>query len=125
MLNSLRESLIVEDNKQMLADSIKVQLVDLLQSIEFRPKAKLMLSTADVLGYREAIKISEKQVFDFQFISNFDDVIRWNELKPSELELKIRKERVLTTKWKIIFHNLIFSQAAKHSNQITIPTTVY
>ena len=94
ILISLQESLIVEDNKQILADSIKVQLADLLKSIEFKPRSKLMLSTADVLGYREAIKISEKQVFDFQFIPNLDDVNRWNELKPTELELKIRKRQI-------------------------------
>ena len=119
MLNSLRESLILEDNNQMLADSIKVQLVDLLQSIKFRPKAKLMLSTADVLGYREAIKISEKQVFDYQFISDFDDVIIRNELKPTELELGVRKERVSINQVEDNFSKLNLHAANKHSNQIT------
>lgn len=119
MLISLQESLIVEDNKQILADSIKVQLAGLLKSIESRPKCKLMLSTADVLGYREAIKISEKQVFDLQLIPNFDDVNRWNELKPSELELKIRKETGLTNQVEDNFSQFSLLEAAKHSNQLT------
>jgi len=119
MLTSLQESLIVEDNNQILADSIKVQLADLLKSIEFRPKSKLMLSTADVLGYREAIKISEKQVFDFQFISNFDDVNGWNELKPTELELKISKETGLTNQLEDNFSKFNLLEAAKLSNPPT------
>ena len=98
MLTSLRESLITEDNKQILADVIKVQHLDLLKSIRFKPKARLMLSTADVLGYRDAIKISEKQLSYFQVASSFDDITRLNELKPIDFEFSITKEKINKTR---------------------------
>ena len=119
MLTSLRESLIIEDNKQILADVIKVQHLDLLKSIRFKPKARLMLSTADVLGYRDAIKISEKQLSYFQVASSFDDITRLNELKPIDFEFSITKEKELTKQGEDNFSKLNLLEPAKHSYQLT------
>ena len=71
MVNNLREAINIESNREILTESVKVQLAGLINSMKRGPKAKLLLSTADVIGYRETVKLTDKKVFDFQSFEPF------------------------------------------------------
>jgi len=113
------------DNKRMLSqfgkvikdeivqslfdEGVKSPLSSFLTSIIRKPKAKLMISTADVIGYRENIKLSEKSTFDFQLLSSVNNLettkdkkvfmdlaqTKGNSLSSDKIEAKINSNNVI------------------------------
>ena len=62
MLNTLHETISKKVAANVLTETVKPHISDLLNLAQQKPKTKLLLSTADVLGYRETLNSLDKMV---------------------------------------------------------------
>lgn len=117
MVNNLREAIIIDSNREILTDSVKVQLAGLINSMKRGPKAKLLLSTADVIGYRETVKLTDKKVFDFQSFEPFREPITWGERVHPDIDLEAFAEKVTVNKIEENVPKINVIETVKQPNQ--------
>ena len=117
MLNNLREAIIIDSNREILTDSVKVQLAGLINSMKRGPKAKLLLSTADVIGYRETVKLTDKKAFDFQSFEPFRESITWGERVHPDIDLEAFAEKVAVNKIEENVPKINLIETVKQPNQ--------
>ena len=69
MLNNLRSEISKNEAIINLDDNLRLPISDLLTAFKRKTKNRLMVSTADVVSYRDALSSNEKPGFDFQWVS--------------------------------------------------------
>ena len=69
MLNNLRSKISKNEAIINLDDNLRLPISDLLTAFKRKTKNRLMVSTADVVSYRDALYSNEKPGFDFQWVS--------------------------------------------------------
>jgi len=69
MLNNLRSEINKNEAIINLDDNLRLPISDLLTAFKRKTKNRLMVSTADVVSYRDALSSNEKPGFDFQWVS--------------------------------------------------------
>ena len=69
MLNNLRSEISKNEAIINLDDNLRLPISDLLTAFKRKTKNRLMVSTADVVSYRDALNSNEKPGFDFQWVS--------------------------------------------------------
>ena len=109
MLNNLRSSISKNEAISNLDDNLRLPISDILTAVKRKTKTRLMVSTADVVSYRDPVNSKEKPAFDFQWLSvignkeaNLDEIM-------IEAKQNIRMNRVGidTSEPKIVPGNLI------------------
>ena len=82
MLNNLRSSISKHEAISNLDDNLRLPISDVLASVKRKTKTRLMVSTADVVSYRDVVNSKEKPAFDFQWLAmignkevNLDEII--------------------------------------------------
>jgi hypothetical protein len=71
MLNMLRETISKNEAVIKLDENIRLPMSEMLNAIRSKGRSRLMISTADVISYREAINHQDKQTFDFQLLDSY------------------------------------------------------
>ena len=69
MLNNLRSEISKNEAVINLDDNLRLPISDLLTAFKRKSKNRLMVSTADVVSYRDALNSNEKPGYDFQWVS--------------------------------------------------------
>ena len=69
MLNNLSSEISKNEAIINLDDNLRLPISDLLTAFKRKTKNRLMVSTADVVSYRDALSSNEKPGFDFQWVS--------------------------------------------------------
>ena len=69
MLNNLRSKISKNEAVINLDDNLRLPISDLLTAFKRKIKSRLMVSTADVVSYRDALNSNEKPGFDFQWLT--------------------------------------------------------
>ncbi|MEK9570572.1 MAG: flagellar hook-length control protein FliK [Paracoccaceae bacterium] len=69
MLNNLRSEISKNEAVINLDDNLRLPISDLLTAFKRKTKNRLMVSTADVVSYRDALNSNEKPGYDFQWVS--------------------------------------------------------
>ncbi len=69
MLNNLRSEISKNEAIINLDDNLRLPISDLLTAFKRKTKNRLMVSTADVVSYRDALNSNEKPGYDFQWVS--------------------------------------------------------
>ena len=69
MLNNLRSEISKNEAIINLDDNLRLPISDLLTAVKRKTRNRLMVSTADVVSYRDAVNSNEKPGFDFQWVS--------------------------------------------------------
>ena len=109
MLNNLRSSISKNEAISNLDDNLRLPISDILTAVKRKTKTRLMVSTADVVSYRDPVNSKEKPAFDFQWLSvignkeaNLDEIM-------IETKQNIRMNRVGidTSEPKLVSGNLI------------------
>ena len=109
MLNNLRSSISKNEAISNLDDNLRLPISDILTAVKRKTKTRLMVSTADVVSYRDPVNSKEKPAFDFQWLSvignkeaNLDEIM-------IETKQNIRMNRVGidTSEPKLVPGNLI------------------
>ena len=109
MLNNLRSSISKNEAISNLDDNLRLPISDILTAVKRKTKTRLMVSTADVVSYRDPVNSKEKPAFDFQWLSvignreaNLDEIM-------IEAKQNIRMNRVGidTSEPKLVSGNLI------------------
>ena len=109
MLNNLRSSISKNEAISNLDDNLRLPISDILTAVKRKTKTRLMVSTADVVSYRDLVNSKEKPAFDFQWLSvignkeaNLDEIM-------IEAKQNIRMNRVGidTSEPKLVSGNLI------------------
>ena len=109
MLNNLRSSISKNEAISNLDDNLRLPISDILTAVKRKTKTRLMVSTADVVSYRDPVNSKEKPAFDFQWLSvignkeaNLDEIM-------IEAKQNIRMNRVGidTSEPKLVPGNLI------------------
>ena len=109
MLNNLRSLISKNEASSNLDDNLRLPISDILTAVKRKTKTRLMVSTADVVSYRDPVNLKEKPAFDFQWLS----VIGNKEANSDEIMLEtkqnIRMNRVGidTSEPKLVSGNLI------------------
>jgi flagellar hook-length control protein FliK len=73
MLNSLRDTISKSEAISKLDENLHISKLDVLNTFKRSVKNRLMVSTADVVAYRDAINPKEKQIFDFQWLGSIEN----------------------------------------------------
>ena len=73
MLNSLRDTISKHEAISKLDQTLHNTKLDFANTFKRSVKNRLMVSTADVVAYRDAINPKEKQTFDFQWLSSMEN----------------------------------------------------
>ena len=109
MLNNLRSSISKNEAISNLDDNLRLPISDILTAVKRKTKTRLMVSTADVVSYRDPVNSKEKPAFDFQWLSvignkeaNLDEIM-------IETKQNIRTNRVGidTNEPKLVSGNLL------------------
>jgi len=69
MLNNLRSSISKNEAISNLDDNLRLPISDILTAVKRKTKTRLMVSTADVVSYRDPVNSKEKPAFDYQWLS--------------------------------------------------------
>ena len=73
MLDRLRDSISKNEAISNLNESLHIPKLEITNVFKRSVKNRLMVSTADVVGYRGAINPKEKQTFDFQWLGSIEN----------------------------------------------------
>ena len=73
MLNSLRDTISRHEATSKLDQTLHNTKLDFANTFKRSVKNRLMVSTADVVAYRDAINPKEKQTFDFQWLGSMEN----------------------------------------------------
>ena len=71
MLSMLRQTISKNEAVIKLDENIRLPMSEMLNAIRSKGRSRLMVSTADVISYREAINNQDKQIFDFQWLDSY------------------------------------------------------
>jgi sporulation protein YlmC with PRC-barrel domain len=71
MLNMLRQTISKNEAVIKLDENIRLPMSEMLNAIRTKGRSRLMVSTADVISYREAINNQDKQIFDLQWLDSY------------------------------------------------------
>ena len=118
MFNALHESVSKNIVSEVLADIIKPQISDLINFVKNKTKSKILLSTADVLGYRENLKSFDNKLYFTYFSSNLNSESKVAVQPLPEVELPLNSQQTLDQKLEegMFKGNLI--EPARQTNQI-------
>ncbi len=110
MLNTLRETISKKVADNVLNETVKPHISDLLNLAQQKPKTKLLLSTADVLGYRETLNSVDKISSHTYLSSNIYDISKTAAQPAVVVEPPSSGERMLEqildeTRSKITLHD--------------------
>ena len=127
MFNTLQENVSKNTVAEVLADIVKPQISDLINLVKTKTKSKILLSTADVLGYRETVKSLDNQISSTYFSSNLNVENNMGFQSSSEVELPLNIQKAVDQKLEegVFKGNLI--ESAMQTNQSpksTFTTTV-
>ena len=73
MLSSLRDAISKNEAISKLDENLHISKLDVSNIFKRSVKNRLMISTADVVSYRDAINPKEKPIFDFQWLSSIEN----------------------------------------------------
>jgi flagellar hook-length control protein FliK len=73
MLSSLRDAIGKNEAISKLDENLHISKLDVSNIFKRSVKNRLMISTADVVSYRDAINPKEKPIFDFQWLSSIEN----------------------------------------------------
>ena len=73
MLSSLRDAIGKNEAISKLDENLHIAKLDVSNIFKRSVKNRLMISTADVVSYRDAINPKEKPIFDFQWLSSIEN----------------------------------------------------
>ncbi len=109
MLNNLRSSISKNEAISNLDDNLRLPISDILTAVKRKTKTRLMVSTADVVSYRDPVNLKEKPAFDFQWLSvignkeaNSDEI-----MLATKQNIRINRVGIDTTEPKLVSGNLI------------------
>ena len=68
------------DSEAIIDKNLKLPVAEILRSIKRKTKPALMISTAEVVGYKQAMSGPDKYSFDFQWIKAIGDKLSNNDL---------------------------------------------
>ena len=71
MLSMLRQTISKNEAVIKLDENIRLPMSEMLNAIRNKGRSRLMVSTADVISYREAINNQDKQIFDLQWLDSY------------------------------------------------------
>ncbi len=90
MLNNLRSEISKNEAIINLDDNLRLPISDLLTAFKRKTKNRLMVSTADVVSYRDALSSNEKPGFDFQWVSTIASKDIFSNEKMVDVNQRIR-----------------------------------
>ena len=109
MLNNLRSEISKNEAIINLDDNLRLPMSDLLNAIKRKTKNRLMVSTADVVSYRDALNSNEKPGFDFQWLTTIANKGLFSDEKIVDANQIIRANsgKMETSEAKLGSNNLI------------------
>ena len=109
MLNNLRSSISKNEAISNLDDNLRLPISDILTAVKRKTKTRLMVSTADVVSYRDPVNSKEKPAFDFQWLSvignkeaNLDEI-----MIETKQNIRVNRVGIDTSEPKLVSGNLI------------------
>ena len=109
MLNNLRSSISKNEAISNLDDNLRLPISDILTAVKRKTKTRLMVSTADVVSYRDPVNSKEKPAFDFQWLSvignkeaNLDEI-----MIETKQNIRVNRVGIDTNEPKLVSGNLI------------------
>ena len=109
MLNNLRSSISKNEAISNLDDNLRLPISDILSAVKRKTKTRLMVSTADVVSYRDPVNSKEKPAFDFQWLSvignkeaNLDEI-----MIETKQNIPMNRVGIDTSEPKLVSGNLI------------------
>ena len=109
MLNNLRSSISKNEAISNLDDNLRLPISDILTAVKRKTKTRLMVSTADVVSYRDTVNSKEKPAFDFQWLSvignkeaNLDKILIEN-----KQNIRMNRVGIDTSEPKLVSGNFI------------------
>ena len=109
MLNNLRSSISKNEAISNLDDNLRLPILDILTAVKRKTKTRLMVSTADVVSYRNPVNSKEKPAFDFQWLSvignkeaNLDEI-----MIETKQNIPMNRVGIDTSEPKLVSGNLI------------------
>ena len=108
MLNNLRSKISKNEAIINLDDNLRLPISDLLTAFKRKTKNRLMVSTADVVSYRDALNSNEKPGFDFQWVSTIASKDIFSDEKIVDVNQRIRANsaQIETSEAKLGSNNL-------------------
>ena len=109
MLNNLRSEISKNEAIINLDGNLRLPISELLTAFKRKTKNRLMVSTADVVSYRDALNSSEKPGYDFQWVSAIANKGIFSDEKIVGVNQGIRanSSRIETSEAKLGSNNLI------------------
>ena len=109
MLNNLRSEISKNEAIINLDDNLRLPISDLLTAFKRKTKNRLMVSTADVVSYRDALNSNEKPGYDFQWVAAVANKDIFSDEKIVDVNQGIRSNsvRIETSEAKLGSNNLI------------------
>ena len=109
MLNNLRSSISKNEAISNLDDNLRLPISDILTAVKRKTKTRLLVSTADVVSYRDPVNSKEKPAFDFQWLSvignkeaNLDEI-----MIETKQNIRVNRVGIDTSEPKLVSGNLI------------------
>ncbi len=109
MLNNLRSSISKNEAISNLDDNLRLPISDILTAVKRKTKTRLMVSTADVVSYRDPVNSKEKPAFDFQWLSvignkeaNLDEI-----MVETKQNIRMNRVGIDTNEPKLVSGNLL------------------
>ena len=109
MLNNLRSTISKNEAISNLDDNLRLPISDILTAVKRKTKTRLMVSTADVVSYRNPVNSKEKPAFDFQWLSvignkeaNLDEI-----MIETKQNIPMNRVGIDTSEPKLVSGNLI------------------
>ena len=108
MLNNLRSEISKNEAIINLDDNLRLPISDLLTAFKHKTKNRLMVSTADVVSYRDALNSNEKPGYDFQWVSAISNKDMFSDEKIVGVNQGIRanSSRIETSEAKLGSNNV-------------------
>ena len=108
MLNNLRSEISKNEAIINLDDNLRLPISDLLTAFKRKTKNRLMVSTADVVSYRDALNSNEKPGYDFQWVSAISnkDIFSDEKIVGVNQGIRANSSRIETSEAKIGFNNV-------------------
>ena len=109
MLNNLRSEISKNEAIINLDDNLRLPISDLLTAIKRKTKNRLMVSTADVVSYRDALNSNDKPGFDFQWLSAITnkDILSDEKILDVNRRINAQSAKIETFEAKLGSNNLI------------------
>ncbi len=108
MLNNLRSEISKNEAIINLDDNLRLPISDLLTAFKRKTKNRLMVSTADVVSYRDALNSNEKPGYDFQWVSAISnkDIFSDEKIVGVNQGIRANSSRIETSEAKLGSNNV-------------------